>query len=90
VNPNLCAEIAKNVYGEKVVDNRTKTEMYFQFIALLEERFAPERQLGRLKQFTSYFAMPFPFGHHLAAAIQTCSSIEQARERAGVFFRDFT
>lgn len=87
-NPNLCAEIAESVYGEAIGEKKIKSEIYFKFIRLLEERFAPERQLGRLKQFTSYFAAPFPFGHHLAAAIQTCSSIEQARQRAAVFFAE--
>lgn len=89
-NPNLCAEIAKNVYGERVGRQNSKTEIYFKFISLLEERFAPERRLGRLKQFTPYFAAPFTFGHHLASAIQTCTSIEQARERATEFFSDYT
>lgn len=88
-NPNLCAEIANSVYGERIGRQISKSEIYFKFIALLEERFAPERRLGRLKQFTSYFAAPFPFGHHLAAAIQSCKSVEQARERAVDFFRDY-
>lgn len=88
-NPNLCAEIAKDVYGERIGEQNGKPEMYFKFVALLEERFAPERRLGRLKQFTSYFAAPFPFGHHLETAIQTSNSIEQAKERAAVFFADF-
>lgn len=89
-NPNLCAEIAKNVYGMKVDGNRSRREMYFKFINLLEERFAPERRLGRLKQFTVYFAAPFPFGHHLASAIQASRSIDQARERAADFFVRYT
>jgi len=89
-NPNLCAEIAKNVYGEEVGRQNSKTEIYFKFISLLEGRFAPERRLGRLKQFTAYFAATFSFGHHLASAIQSCTSIEQARERATVFFSDYT
>lgn len=89
-NPNLCAEIAQSVYGGSIGRKKSKTEIYFKFITLLEERFAPERQLGRLKQFTPYFAAPFPFGHHLAAAIQTSDSIEQARQRATDFFAENT
>ena len=88
-NPNLCSEIARDVYGERIGRQRTKAEMYFKFITLLDERFAPERRLGRLKQFTTYFAAPFPFGHHLASAIQSCQSMEQARERAAGFFAGY-
>lgn len=85
-NPSLCAEIARNIYGMKIGQIHSKDDLYFKFISLLEDRFAPERQLGRLKQFTAYFAAPFQFGHHLAAAIQTSNSMEQARQRAGEFF----
>lgn len=85
--PSLCAEIAKEVYGLDVALHQTDSwQTYTQFIDLLEQRFAPERQLGRLKQFTSYFAASFQFGHHLAAAIQNSTSIDQARRRAARFF----
>lgn len=85
--PWLCAEIAREIYGvgtECRKIERSKT--YAHFITLLEQRFAPERRLGRLKQFTRYFAVSFQFGHHLAAAIQNSTSIEEARRRADDFF----
>jgi len=85
--PSLCAEIAKEVYGIDVASRKTDGwQTYTQFIDLLEERFAPERRLGRLKQFTRYFAVSCQFGHHLAAAIQSSNSIDQARRRAARFF----
>jgi nifR3 family TIM-barrel protein len=85
--PWLCAEIAREVYGiETAWKQRESAEVYSQFITLLEQRFAPERRLGRLKQFTRYYAASFQFGHHLAASIQNSDSIEQARGRAAVFF----
>lgn len=85
--PWLCAEIAKEIYGVGAGCKKIKkSETYLQFIDLLEQRFAPERRLGRLKQFTRYFAVSFPFGHHLAAAIQNSTSIEEARRRADDFF----
>jgi nifR3 family TIM-barrel protein len=85
--PWLCAEIAREVYGiETAWKQRESAEVYSQFITLLEQRFAPERRLGRLKQFTRYYAASFQFGHHLAASIQNSDSIEQARRRADVFF----
>jgi tRNA-dihydrouridine synthase B len=85
--PWLCADIAREVYGFGAGrKQRENSEIYFQFINLLEQRFAPERRLGRLKQFTRYFAASFQFGHHLAASIQNSDCIEQARRRATVFF----
>ncbi|MGB3224773.1 MAG: tRNA-dihydrouridine synthase family protein [Desulforhopalus sp.] len=85
--PWLCRDIAREVYGINIEKTGTeKFQIYLQFITLLEQRFAPERRLGRLKQFTRYFAASFQFGHHLAASIQNSESIEQARSRAAVFF----
>jgi len=85
--PWLCREIAESIYGLKPADKETNlAEVFFRFIVLLEERFAPERQLGRLKQFASYFAPPLPFGHHLAAAIQTSPTLEVAKNRASKYF----
>jgi tRNA-dihydrouridine synthase len=90
--PWLCADIARELYGVSRDTKRERSgsgersEVYLQFITLLEQRFAPERRLGRLKQFTRYYAASFQFGHHLAASIQNSDSIEQARRRADVFF----
>lgn len=85
--PWLCADIAREVYGEHVaLSKKDGSEVYSQFITLLEQRFAPERRLGRLKQFTRYFAASFQFGHHFAAAIQNSDNIDQARCRATAFF----
>jgi nifR3 family TIM-barrel protein len=90
--PWLCADIARELYGVSRDTKRERSgsgersEVYLQFITLLEQRFAPERRLGRLKQFTRYFAASFQFGHHLAAAVQNSDSIDQARRRAEVFF----
>jgi tRNA-dihydrouridine synthase len=87
--PWLCCDIAREVYGVGIEKPETeKSEIYSRFITLLEQRFAPERRLGRLKQFTRYFAASFQFGHHFAASIQNSDSIEQARRRAAVFFAE--
>lgn len=85
--PWLCADITRELYGiGKGRSKRARSEIYSQFISLLEDRFAPERRLGRLKQFTRYFASSFLFGHHLVAAIQNSKSMEEARLRAEDFF----
>lgn len=85
--PWLCADIAREIYGMPICcRQRSSEELFFKFVILLEQRFAPERQLGRLKQFTTYYAAPFTFGHHLAATIQTSKTLEQAKQRAADFF----
>ncbi len=85
--PWLCDDIAREVYGVDIeIKKRERSRIYFDFMNLLEVRFAPERRLGRLKQFTRYFAASFQFGHHFAASIQNSGSIEQARRRADRFF----
>ena len=85
--PWLCADIAREIYGVPTnSQRRSDEEIYFKFVSLLENRFAPERRLGRLKQFTTYYAAPFTFGHHLAAAVQSSTTIDQAKQRSADFF----
>lgn len=85
--PWLCADIAREIYGMPInCQLKSEVEIYFKFVGLLEQRFAPERRLGRLKQFTSYYAAPFTFGHHLASSVQSSSTIDQAKQRAADFF----
>jgi tRNA-dihydrouridine synthase B len=48
--------------------------------------FPPERRLGRLKEFTHYFAGNFTFGHYLASRVQSSGSLDEARNKAGKFF----
>jgi tRNA-dihydrouridine synthase len=86
-NPWLCADIAKEIYGIPICcRQRSHEDFFFKFVNLLERRFAPERRLGRLKQFTTYYAAPFTFGHHLAVSIQSSTTLEQAKQRAIDFF----
>ncbi|MHB1184056.1 MAG: tRNA dihydrouridine synthase [Desulfobulbia bacterium] len=86
ISPWIFAELAREVYGLAVeVPVPNKMALYLRFVELLEESFLPERRLGRLKEFTHYFAKNYPFGHHLASAVQSSSSLAQARERACAF-----
>lgn len=84
--PWLFADIASEVYGSDIGPRPTMQAIYTRFVGLLNERFLPERRLGRLKQFTHYYAQNFRFGHHLASAVQNSSSVEEASERAELFF----
>lgn len=86
VTPWLFADIAREVYHVDIEVKISLSEVYFRFVALLKERFQPERQLGRLKQFTHYYAENFAFGHHLASGVQNAKNLEEAVETAGRFF----
>lgn len=87
IRPWLFAEIAQEIYGlGPGAGAVNRPALYQRFIELLEESFLPERRLGRLKEFSHYFARNYPFGHHLASAVQSSESIDQARARACAFF----
>lgn len=86
IKPWLFADIAHSLYHAYIPERPALSEIYFRFIALLEERFQPERRLGRLKQFTHYYAENFVFGHHLASGVQNAKTLEEAGEIADKFF----
>ena len=91
VKPWLFAEIARDLYGCEIAKPVVSLPvMYGLFIDLLAERFRPEHRLARLKQFTHYFSQNYKFGHHLASRIQSSSSLDEARERADIFFENGT
>ncbi len=60
--------------------------IYWRFVALLNESFVRERRLGRLKEFTHYYAKNYPFGHVLASAVQASPDLEGATRKAQEFF----
>lgn len=85
--PWIFAEIARQLYGRPVHGAAwSRPAVYCRFLANLEEFFLPERRLGRLKEFTHYFARNYAFGHRLASAVQSSSSMAEATERAHHFF----
>lgn len=85
--PWLFAELASSLYNiPKLYNPVSLAHVYFRFASLLQQRFRPERQLGRLKQFTHYYARSYSFGHQLASAIQNSTTMEEALERATMFF----
>ncbi len=86
VNPWLGAEISEELFGIECDTELDKKMCYFTFLELVEQRFTSEKRLGRIKQFTRYYAKLFTFGHHLASKIQNCSSVNEARDVAELFF----
>ena len=88
--PWIFAEIASILYNVPRDKNSISlTSVYFRFASLLQTRFPSERRLGRLKQFTHYYARSYDFGHHLASVVQKSSSIDEALEHASEFFSKY-
>lgn len=84
--PWLFAEIGHAVYGEPALTVIDKPAIYRRFVAILDQRFPPGRHLGRLKEFSHYFSKNYPFGHHLAMAVQRSESVTEAMAAAEDFF----
>ena len=87
IRPWLFAEIARDLCGSKIAEPAVSLPVvYGNYIDHLKELFRPEYRLGRLKEFTHYFARNYKFGHHLESRVQSSASVDEARERAAVFF----
>jgi tRNA-dihydrouridine synthase len=87
IKPWLFAEIARDTYGHSIAGPAVSLPaIYDNFINLLNELFGAPRRLGRLKEFTHYFAKNYKFGHRLASKVQGSRSMDEARERAAIFF----
>lgn len=84
--PWFMAELAHDLYGVGCRPDVDLAAAYLRYVDLLQQRFAPERCLGRLKEFSHYYAANFAFGHHLASKIQGSQSLDQAVDRANEFF----
>jgi len=85
--PWLFAEIAGSVFGADItLPEVSLPDIYNDFFEALNTDYRPIYQLGRLKEFTHYFARNYKFGHYLASKIQSSSSMDEAKERAATFF----
>jgi tRNA-dihydrouridine synthase B len=87
IRPWLFAEIARSVFGRDITERVVSLpDIYAAFIEALKADYRPVYHLGRLKEFTHYFARNYKFGHSLACKVQSSSSMDEAMERAGKFF----
>ena len=85
--PWLFAEIAGSVFGSDITERVVSLpDVYAVFIEALNADYRAIYHLGRLKAFTHYFARNYKFGHSLACRVQSSSSMDEAGERAGIFF----
>ena len=84
--PWIFAEIARELYDADIqAVSICLPQIYSRFVVGLS-RFRPERRLGRLKEFSHYFALNYPFGHHLAMSVQKSATVVYAWQQAVDFF----
>jgi len=87
VRPWLFAEIGRSLCNSACAEPIVSLPLlYGSYIDMITRLFRPEHRLGRLKQFTHYFAQNYSFGHSLASRVQSSASMDEARERADAFF----
>jgi tRNA-dihydrouridine synthase len=87
ISPWLFAEIARSVFGCTITKPVVSLpDIYAAFFEALNADYRPIYRLGRLKEFTRYFARNYKFGHSLASRVQSSSRMDEAKERAGTFF----
>ena len=79
VKPWIFRELSGNC---TVVNYR---EVWLRFFDYVCDDFPPEKAIGRIKEFTAYFARNFFFGHQLYSAVQGASSLDELKERGDSF-----
>jgi tRNA-dihydrouridine synthase len=63
-------------------------ELWERFYRYVREDFAPEKAIGRLKEFSAYYSRNFFFGHRLFRAVQGAHSLEKLHAAAMSFLSD--
>ncbi len=59
--------------------------VYERYVELLTSYLPEERRLGRLKEFTAYFAQNFQFGHTMWRLVQNSKTLDEALKNATDF-----
>ena len=65
---------------------RTRSAVYRRLAKLLREHYGHPRDLYRLREFTTYFAKNYKFGHQLWKDVQNAADARAARALAKAFF----
>lgn len=76
VKPWIFRELSGN---KPAIDYAVVWKDFFSYVL---EDFPPERAIGRIREFSKYFAQNFLFGHELYRGIQGASSLELINKRA--------
>jgi tRNA-dihydrouridine synthase B len=60
-------------------------DVWTRFYEYVCEDFRPEKAIGRIKEFTAYFARNFIYGHELFRKVQSAPDLTAIKERAAEF-----
>jgi tRNA-dihydrouridine synthase len=88
VKPWLLQEMSSRLSGKaepsQAIDYAEVFQRYFGYV---NEDFPPQKAIGRLKEFTKYYACNFSFGHQLRSEVQNAEKIEDLYEKAMGFLK---
>jgi tRNA-dihydrouridine synthase len=70
VKPWIFRELSGHI---ETIDYSVVWKNYYNYVL---EDFPPEKGIGRIKEFSKYFAQNFLFGHELHRIVQSASSLE--------------
>lgn len=79
VKPWIFRELCKKSISIDFID------IWNRHVDYICEDFPPEKAIGRIKEFTSYYARNFFFGHELFRAVQSAPDIDLLRKKANEF-----
>ncbi len=85
VRPWIFREFSARFFGGPAVGPVDYAGVWKKYYDFVKEDFAPERAIGRLKEFTKYYACNFFFGHLLRSAVQNAQSLDEVHEAAVKF-----
>ena len=73
------------IFSGKSREDLDYREIWNRYFDYCTEDFPPERAIGRIKEFTTYYARNFLFGQQLYGAVQSAETLESCFKRANAF-----
>ncbi len=80
--PWIFREISDPTFNADEIDMQEVWNRLFDYVT---EEFRPERAIGRMKQFTSYFGQNFTYGHTLYSSMINTGSLDDIYSAANTF-----
>jgi tRNA-dihydrouridine synthase B len=85
VRPWIFQEFSARFFGGAALGPINYAGIWRRYYDYVNEDFAPERAIGRLKEFTKYYACNFFFGHLLRNAVQKAQTLGELHDEAVKF-----
>jgi tRNA-dihydrouridine synthase len=85
VRPWIFQEIAARLWGGPAIESVDYAAVWQKYFDYVNIDFQPQRAIGRVKEFSKYYACNFFFGHQLRTAVQKAPTLDAAHEAAMAF-----